>query len=168
MPRTGTLLEAAISYYSNLAQQSMAVMRETQEELRTGQFEVSRAVARGASLWLDSIEGLWSALLVTASPPTPVVFFHIDGNKTADRGEARMNVPEDPEFTGLVPVQGSGRPPEISVIRKSDGTGLEFILAGIDSPQLDPGLYLGLVHLGNLPLVTVMVKVDDPHAAQSQ
>jgi hypothetical protein len=162
MPRTGTLLESAISYYSNVAQQSMAAMRETQEELRTGQFEISRTVARGASLWLDALEGWWSALLVTASQPTPTVFFHVGENTTTDTQEVPAHVPADPEFTGLVPVQGSGTPPGMTVNRKTHQNALEFKLRGIDRTKMSPGLFIGLVHLGNQPLVTVMVKVDPP------
>jgi hypothetical protein len=160
MPRTGTLLESAISYYSNLAQQSLGAMRETQEELRTGQFEISKTVARGTSLWLDALEGWWSALLVTASQPVPMVFFQLGANTSTDTQVIPVHVPAMPQFTGLHPVQGSGTPPVVQLDRSSKGNALEFKLKGLYDQQPTPGLYMGLVHLGNQPLVTVMVKVD--------
>jgi hypothetical protein len=163
MPRTGTFLESAISFYSTLAQQSLGAMRDTQEELRTDQFNLSKTVARGASLWLDALEGWWSALLVTASPPVPTVFFHIGANISTDDRRIAAHVPRLPQFTGFYGVQGGGTPPGILIESESQGNGLKFKLKDLSKNPPTPGLYIGLVHLEGTPLATVMVQVDESY-----
>jgi hypothetical protein len=91
-----------------------------------------------------------------------MVFFHVGDNTSTDSYELPALVPEDPEFTELVAVQGTGKAPVVDVTRMSNGLGLKFKLKGIDRKQLSPGLYVGVVHLGNQPLATVMVRVDEP------
>lgn len=166
MPRTGTFLEANVSYYSNLAFNSLAAMRTTQEELRTGQFDTSKVIGRGVNLWLDALEGWWSALLVTASEPLPTVLLRLDPHSTTDSKEVRVLVPQDPEFTGLQSLNGG---PQASVVVKvkSSKDGLEVKLIGlIDNKRPAAGLYMGLVYLGTKPLAIVMLLVDEPARRQ--
>jgi hypothetical protein len=173
MPRSGTFLEAAITYYSNLGFDALASMRTTQEELRTGQFEVSKAMSRAASFWLDASEGWWSALLVTAGQPLPTVFLRIGPRDTTATQEANVLVPRDPECAGLLQIGGSGRIDKerlvLTVSAKRDRLGVK--LKGLsDDYRPQPGLYQGLVHIGDKALAVVIVEVesDPPTVAESQ
>jgi hypothetical protein len=166
MPRSGTFLEAMTSYYSNLAFGALRAMRTTQEDIRTGNFSVSKAVGSAASIWLDASEGWWNAVLVTASEPLPTVFLRVGPLGGTDTQEVRVLVPEDPEFTGLVRI-GDGRtiPNSLVSIRPlKDRDGLEVKLTGLselrDKGALPPGVYQGLVHMGQKPLAIIMVRVD--------
>jgi hypothetical protein len=168
MPRSGAILEATVSYYSNLAFASLKAMRETQEELRVGEFKTDTVLARGLSLWLDSIEGWWSALLVSASSPLPNVFLRLGKDSTTGSQEVRTSVPAEPQFTGLRPM-GGGAPIDkqcVTVSRLSKGDGIEVRLKGMGGSKRPPaGLYFGLVHIADTPIATVMLLVEEPPAA---
>src|SRR5436190_18137090 len=103
MPRSGVFLEAAISFYSKLAFQAAGDMRSMQEELRTGNFQIDKAIGRTLSLWLDAGEGWLSALLVTASEPLPTAFLRIGSSSRTEAQFVRALVPDEPalDFTGL-------------------------------------------------------------------
>jgi hypothetical protein len=165
MSRSGTFLEAAVSYYSNLAFGALASMRSTQEDLRTGQFTLSKSLGGAVSFWLDASEGWWSALLVTASEPLPTVFLRVGPHGATDTQEVRVLVSGPPEFTGLSQIGGTERIDDklINVAATQKGDGIEVKLKGI-SPDVRPpqGLYHGLVHIGSRPLAVVMVLIDPP------
>jgi hypothetical protein len=161
MPRTGAILEATVSYYSTLAFDALKAMRDTQEELRTGQFKTDAFVARGLNFWLNSCEGLWSALLVTANGPLPNMFLRVTKSSTTGSAELRANVPKDPSFTGLQAVSGNASIPssQYSVQKTSKGDGLEVKLVGL-KPRPAPGLYVGLAHIEDTAVATVMVLIE--------
>jgi hypothetical protein len=159
MPRSGAFLEAVFSYYSNLTFETLSALRSTQEDLRTGTFTVDKAIGKAASLWLDATEGWFSALLVTASGPLPTVLLRLGPSGTTARKEVGVLVKGEPEFTGLDRIGGGARiesPHMIQALRS--GNGLEIKLTGTKRPE--PGLYMGLVHIGDNPLVIVMMRVD--------
>ena len=164
MPRSGVFLEAAISFYSNLAFNAVSDMRLMQEDLRTGNFQIDKAVGRALSLWLDAGEGWLSTLLATASEPLPTAFLRIGHGSRTDTRFVRVVVPETPalNFTGLYQSGGSGRIPAANVIikRSSRNDGIEIKLKGLKGSE-KAGLYQGLVHIGDKPLVLVMVHVED-------
>jgi hypothetical protein len=158
MPRTGTFLEAAVSFYSNLALGGLAVMRQTQEEVRTEQFEVSKALSRTVSFWLDATEGWFNALLVTANEPLPTVYLRVGEKTGTDTREVRVRVPAKPEFTGAVNV-GDGttlKGVEVRPTKNNDGLTVKIKNENV---KRRPGLYMGLVHIGVKPLAIVMVSV---------
>jgi hypothetical protein len=163
MPRSGAFLEGAVSYYSNLAFKSLTAMRATQEELRTGRFETNAVMARGLNLWLESIEGWWSALLVSASGPLPNVFLRLARGSSTLTQVIHVSVPSDPQFTGLKPI-GGGEPLDekfVCVKRLSTSDGLEVRLKGVGgSNRPTAGLYLGLAHIADTPIATVTMLVE--------
>jgi len=167
MARSGVLLEAVTSYYGNLVTNSLALMRSTQEDLRTGQFGVSKTVGSVLSFWLDASEGWWSALLVTASAPLPTAFLRLGAAETTDSSTVRVLVPgdEQPEWTDLGLVGGVGTigRDHLVVEATKDRDGVQVRLRGLDPAtraKLRSGLYEGLVHKGAKPLAIVMVRVD--------
>jgi hypothetical protein len=164
MPRTGTFLEAVTSYYSNLAFGALEAMRTTQEDLRTNTFQLSKTLGNVVSLYLDATEGWWNALLVTASAPLPTGFLRIGPLGGTDTCEIRVLVPQEPEFTGLVRIGGGELIEGITINRLKNGDGLEVKLKGLDreraAGRLKPGLYQGLVHIGDKPLAVLMLRVD--------
>ena len=103
MPRSGVFLESAISFYSKLAFNAVGEMRSMQEELRTGNFQVDKAIGRTLSLWLDASEGWFNALLVTAGAPLPTVFLRVGRSTRTGSEFVRVLVPDEPahDFTGL-------------------------------------------------------------------
>jgi hypothetical protein len=167
MPRTGTFLEAAVSFYSNLAFGGLAAMRQTQEEVRTEQFEVSRALSRTISFWLDATEGWFNALLVTASEPLPTVFLRVGENTGTDTREVRVLVPAKPEFTGAVHVGGGTTLKGVDVRSTKDKDGLSVKIKNVNEKR-QPGLYMGLVHIGVKPLAIVMVSVTDDNLSRGR
>lgn len=167
MARSGVLLEAITSYYGNLVTNGLALMRSTQEDLRTGQFGVSKTVGGALSYWLDACEGWWSALLVTASAPLPTAFMRLGAEETTDSQTVRVLVPgdEQPEWTDLGLVGGEGTIPRDNLVVESvkDRDGVQVKLKGFKPgarAKLQSGLYEGLVHKGAKPLAIIMVRVD--------
>src|SRR5215475_8002808 len=77
MATTGELFEAVVSYYSNLAYRSLGIMRSTQQEIRTEQFDFGRLAARTMSFWFDAVGGWWSALQLNTAPTLPTVFVSV-------------------------------------------------------------------------------------------
>jgi hypothetical protein len=177
MARSGVLLEAATSYYGNLVTNALTLMRSTQEDLRTGQFGVSKTVGGVVSYWLDAYEGWWSALLVTASAPLPTAFLRLGPGETTDSAIAYVLVPGDerPEWTdlGLVGDTGTIGRGNLVVEANKDGNCVQVKLKGLEPAaraRLASGLYQGLVHKGAKPLAIIMVRVDpagEPKAART-
>jgi hypothetical protein len=162
MSRSGTLLEALTSYYSNVAVGALSVMRSTQEDLRTGQFGLSKVVGNTLSFWLDATEGWWGALLVTASAPLPTMLMILNDDSTHTQ-VARVLVPggAQPECTPLGLIGGARTlVASVSVRAFEDGDGVEVKLKDVRSNP--PGLYQGLVHVGERPLAIVLVRVEEP------
>jgi hypothetical protein len=161
MPRSGAFLEAVISYYSNLTFETLSALRSTQEDLRTGTFQVDKTISKAVSLWLDATEGWFSALLVTASEPLPTAFLRLGPFGGTATQEVHVLVSAQPEFTGLDRLGGGARleaDKDVKIEPLRDGNGLQIKLTGPKRPQ--PGLYMGLVHIGDKPLVVVMLRVD--------
>jgi len=165
MPRSGVFLEAAISFYSKLAFTAVSDMRSMQEDLRTGNFTVDKAIGRTLSLWLDASEGWLSALLVTTSEPLPTAFLRIRPISRTDAQFVRALLPDEPglDFTGLFQIGGDGRIPaaNLTIKRSSRGDGLEIKLKGLKDHRPSPGLYQGLVHMGSKPIALIMVQVEE-------
>jgi hypothetical protein len=168
MARSGVLLEAATSYYGNLVTNALTVMRSTQEDLRTGQFGISKTVGNVVSYWLDAYEGWWSALLVTASAPLPTAFLRLGPQDTTNWATVNVLVPggDDPEFTdlGLIGGEDTISKSHLSVETNKDANGVQVRLKGLDPKSraaLTSGLYQGLVHTGVKPLAIILVRVDD-------
>src|SRR5215470_11533988 len=106
MLRSGHLFDALTSYYSNLAFDYLAAMRETSEDLRTGQFDCSKAIGRACAFWMDAAEGWWSALLVNANAPLPTLFMRLsEGDQSLTKGVSVL-VPghAKPVITDLTPL----------------------------------------------------------------
>jgi len=174
MPRSGVFLEAAISFYSRLAFQAVGDMRSMQEELRTGNFHVDKAIGRTLSLWLDAGEGWLSALLVTASEPLPTAFLRIGSSSRTDTQFVRALVPDEAalDFTGLFQIGGTHYVPvrNLTIRRSSRGDGLEVKFKALKDVRPSPGLYQGLVHVGDKPVALIMAqfeKVEDDSSARA-
>ena len=176
MARSGVLLEALTSYYSNLGFNATAAMRATQEDLRTDSFSLSKTTGRALSLWMDAAEGWWSALLVSASAPVPTLFLHIVGDQTRTE-PACVLVPRGGQLqlTALERLGGGDPIPKdyISVQPTSDRNSVELRLTNLEElrklhrGRIPSGLYQGLVHVGQAPIAIIMVHVDDPAPAKS-
>jgi hypothetical protein len=164
MPRSGVFLEAAISFYSKLAFNAIGEMRAMQEDLRTGNFQVDKAIGRALSLWLEAGEGWVSALLVTASEPLPTAFLRVRPSSRTDAQFVRALLPDDPalDFTGLFQIGGNDRFPAgvLTIKRSSMGDGLEVKLKGLKDDRPSPGFYQGLVHIKGKPVALIMVEVE--------
>lgn len=164
MPRSGVFLEAAISFYSRLAFNAVADMRLMQEDLRTGNFEIDKAVGRAFSLWLEASEGWVSALLVTASEPLPTAFLRIGPSSRTGAHFVRALVPDEPalDFTGLFQIGGTDQIPvgNLTIKRSSRGDGVEIKLKGLKDDRPSAGLYQGLLHIGDKPVVLVIAQVE--------
>ena len=171
MPKSGVFLEAAISFYSNLAFHAAGEMRSMQEDLRTGSFQVDKAIGRTLSLWLEASEGWLSALLVTASEPLPTAFLRIGSSSRTDAQFVRALVPDEValDFTGLFQIGGTDHisSPNLAIRRSSRGDGLEVKLKGLKEVRPSPGLYQGLVHVGGKPVALIMVQVEGGSSARA-
>ena len=171
MARTGTLLEAVTSYYSTLAFNSLATMRRMQEDLRTNNFTVGKAVGAAVQLCLDASDGWWNALLVTASPPVPTVLLRTGPEGGCDAQTVDVSVPgnRDPECTELGRIGGTERIGldyiviETATQRNAINIKLRKLkeLSQKLRKPLAPGLYQGLVHIDERPLAIVLLRVDD-------
>jgi len=170
MARTGIFVEALTSYYGNLANDTLGLLRSTQEDLRTGNFDYEKTLGKALSLWLDSAEGWWSALLVNASAPVPTIFLRIGQDDTTHVQVARVSVPGDrpAEWTDLSRLGGSGtidrKHVSVEVAKHRDS--IEVKLFGLGdlrrNQTIAPGLYQGLVHIHDRPLAIVLVEVLPP------
>lgn len=167
MPRSGTFLEALTSYYSTLAFGTLAAMRSAQEDLRTGNFQLTKTVGDAISLYLDASEGWWSALLVTASVPLPTVFMRITANEdTTAAQDVAVLVPgtKQPECTDLGRIGGTDTidASYVAVQASRDRCTITVKLKGLrkQGKPLAAGLYQALVHIDEKPLAAVFVRVD--------
>ena len=164
MPRAGTFLEATISFFNTVALNAVGNMRSTQEDLRSGNFKLEKAIGGALSIWLDASEGLLSALLVTVNGPVPTIFLRLQPSTSTVTQSAKLRVPGDGalDFSGLAQIGGIGRIDGslVMITRSSSGDGIEVKLKGLNGGRPGPGFYQGLVYIGDLPLAIVMVQVD--------
>lgn len=179
MARSGLLFEALTSYYTNLAFDALAAMRATNEDLRTGHFDCSKAMGRAFSLWMDAAEGWWSALLVNANAPLPTLFMRLSEADQSLTKRVSVLVPGNakPQITDLTPL-GGGEPiraeHHIRCEANKNRDGIELALRNVTDLRkrgagLKEGLYQGLVYIDERPLAVVLLQVEPakPEAAKA-
>jgi hypothetical protein len=163
MPRSGLFLEATISLMNSLGQTALANMRVTQEELRTDTFSLSRAVGRAASFWLEAAEALPTAFVASANGPMPTLFVVVHDDDTSVTRTVTVIPPENREleFTGLNQVGGTDSfdPGTVRVEPTGPNTAINLILENLGAHRPRPGLYQGIVHVGDAVLALIMVNV---------
>src|SRR5262249_27616869 len=170
MLRSGHLFDALTSYYSNLAFDYLAAMRETSEDLRTGRFDCSKAMGRACAFWMDAAEGWWSALLMNASAPLPTLFLRLSEDEQSVTKRVSVLVPgkAEPQISDLTPI-GGGAPiraeDHIRVEANKNRDGVDLTLDNVvDLRQrgagLREGLYQGLIYIDERPLAVVLLQVE--------
>jgi hypothetical protein len=172
MPRSGLFLEATISMFNSFGQTALAHMRTTQEELRTDTFDLSRSIGRVASLWLDAIDAVPSSLITSVNGPLPSLFIVLQPDDTTLTRQILVAPPErrELEFTGLDQLGGSQRFDSRTVRVDSTGkaVGINVIFTDLDEYRPAPGLYQGVVHVGDLALAVIIVRVNSRSDAQAE
>jgi hypothetical protein len=174
MPRSGAFLEAAIVYYSTLARDMQRQLHTTQEDLRTGNFNVNKSLATGINFWLDATEGLWSSFLVAAGAPLPTAALQLahPGTGTAGPTELRFAVTgDDINITDLVHVEHrtawEKRPTfekrRVKLSLNSRRDGLALVVTASDTVP-EPGFYQGVVLSDGKPVGIVLLEVEEPPA----
>ena len=166
MPRSDAFLEAAINFYSNLGMRTVAAMRSTQEDLRTGSFRLEKVVGDAILTWCDASEGWFSALLGTASLPLPTIFLRVEPQSATVGREIHVKIPGDqnPTFTDLVQIGGTNTFDRrlIAVEPSTNRDRLLVKLKGLTGYRPQPGLYTMLVFIDDEPLANVIVLVERP------
>jgi hypothetical protein len=164
MPRTGIFLEATFSLFNSFGQTALAQMRTTQEELRTDTFDLSRSIGRVASLWLDALDAVPTALLTSLNGPLPSLFVVLQPGDTTLTRDILVAPPErkELEFTGLDQIGGTHRFDSRTVRVDSTGknVGINVIFTDLTVYPPVPGLYQGVVHVGDLALAVIIVRVN--------
>jgi hypothetical protein len=164
--KSGTLLEALVSFYGNLTLDVLDAMRSTRQDIRTGHFKFDKALGKAINVCIDATEGWLSAVLVTASHPLPTAYLRAgDGTNTVS-AEVSVLVQVQPQWTDLFQVGGEGRVrgADIKVDILTKGDGLVVALPGFaelrDKYRLEAGLYQGLIYTGDKPLAIIMLFYD--------
>jgi hypothetical protein len=163
MPRSGLFLEATLSFLNSVGQNALASMRATQEELRTETFSLSKSVGRVASFWLEAMETFPTALVASLNGPLPTLFVVVQPGDTTVTRQVQAVPPEqrELEFTGLNQVGGTAAFDSRTVRVEPTGTNtaINLILKNLTVYPPQPGLYQGLVHVGDAALALVLVEV---------
>lgn len=161
MATSGELFEAAVSYYSNLAYRSLAVMRSTQQEIRTEQFDLGRFAARTMSFWFDAVGGWWSALQLNTAPTLPTVFVSVPAG-LVDKRPVTVTLPggKIPDVTPLYALNGKVTlkgTVEADPAAQRD----QITLTVRPHEDAEPAIYQGYVLLEDKPLVLMVVRVTE-------
>jgi hypothetical protein len=161
MSRSGTILEAMISYYSGVAMDAVGLMRTTREDLRSETYDWKRTSSRVASLWFDACEGWWSAMQASGAERLPTLLLVYDTETEAHSGTLKLHVPgrSEPQLTELttaghrralgareIRAEVQGRRDEVTVY-----------LSGIRDPE--PGTYEGFLFVDEQLLARVIAHV---------
>jgi len=164
MPRSGALLEATIGFYGQLAKQAAEQLRTTQEELRTETFSIDKTIARGLSLWLDAVDGVFSAVLIAANGPVPTLFVRVSPDATTVTQEINVTIPDTAPFsvTPLTEMGGSGSVSSrtFSALPTSKKNAIEVKLVDLKNNRPRPGLYQALAYAGDKALAIILVQVE--------
>jgi|SRR5215471_4141196 len=163
MSNSGVLLEALVSFYGNLSLDVVNALSATRQDIRTGDFNLHKALGRAINIWLDGTEGWLGAVLVTASQPLPTAYLTVGRGSTAT-ADVSILVKEKPHCTDLFQIGGSKRIDSKHVILdpSTKGDRLTVRLPGLArvKSQIAPGLYQGLIYTGGKPLAVVMLRYD--------
>jgi hypothetical protein len=161
-------LEALTTFYSDLAIDSMALVRSMREDLQSGNFEFTQWTGRSLSLMFDACEGWYGAVLSGASAPVPTVLLEATPAGDCNAETVRIVVGENPKLqhTDLMQLGGSGciKAAHLHVEPAERGIAVDLRIKGLpeDDPEktLQPGLYQGLVYSGSKPLMIVLLRVE--------
>lgn len=163
MPRSGAFLEALTSYYSTLAFDTLALMRNAQEDLRNDKFDYQKTTGRALTLWLEACEGWWSAMLVSATPPLPTLFIACPTDSQAHVRTIKMALPPGAalKVTDLARVGGGAPIPheKCTATAAVRGDELVFSVVGIGDGFAE-GLYQGFVYVGERALARVALQLE--------
>lgn len=163
MPRSGVFLEALTSYYSTLAFDTLALMRNAQEDLRNDTFDCQKTTGRTLSLWLEACEGWWSAMLVSATPPLPTLFMTCATDSQTHVRTIKIAVPPGAalKVTDLGRVGGGDPIPRTKCTATAAlrGDEMVFSVMGIGDAFAE-GLYQGFVYVGERALAQVALQLE--------
>lgn len=173
MSRSGTILEAMISYYSGVAMDAVGIMRTTREDLRSETYDWKRTSSRVASLWFDAWEGWWSAMQGSGAEPLPTLLLVYDTKTEAHSGTLKMHVPGrgQPQLTEFA-TAGRRRALGAAVVRAEAQARRDEVtvyLSGIRDPE--PGTFEAFLFVDEQLLARVIAHVtpappDAPGAPQ--
>jgi len=163
-------LEALTTFYSDLAVDSMALMRTMREDLKGGKFEFKQWTGRSLSLMIDACEGWYGAVLSGASAPVPTVLLEATTAGDCNAETVRIVVGENQKLqkTDLMQLGGSAsiKAAHLHVEPAERGIAVDLRIKGLQgkakskAPTLQPGLYQGLVYSGSKPLMIVLLRVE--------
>lgn len=163
MPRSAAFFEALTSYYGSVATEAVALMRSTQEDLRSERFEWSRTSSKVLSLWLDACDGWWSAMLVSATPAHPTLFVSCPADSRTHARTIKMLVPPGVALrvTDLARVGGGGAVAHenCAAAASSRGDEVTFTVTGLGG-STRAGLYQGWIYVGERALAQVALQLE--------
>ena len=168
MPGYASYLAALIDYWGSVGENAAERVQNARQEILERRYTPGKLVSDLLGLWNDSLEAWWTALIASGTAPVPTVLFTVKLGPITTEAKAR-SVPvmalEDgaPSCTDLSRVGG---PPtatipsdHVKVVLGQARSELEVRLCGLREISLEPGHYLGLIHIEERPLAAVHVVV---------
>lgn len=157
-------LEALTTFYSDLAVDSMALMRTVREDLKSGTVDFSGWSGRSLALMLDACEGWYGAMLSGVSSTPATVLLEATTAGDCNAATVRVLVPDVKQLavTDLLQLGGSGRiaAAHLHVEPAERGIAVDLRCKGLKKAALQPGLYQGLIYTAARPLVVVLLRVE--------
>ena len=162
-----------VGYWTFLAERSMQRWRCMAEEVEDRRYGSDKVISDILQFWGDATIGWCAALRGSGTGSTvPLVFFSLHPQQQADGKEIDFFAPScpqgDPEVAYLVPIHG-GSASEINeskvrlcVVPRRHA--LVIHLEGLwkqGQPDLTPGVYKGLIHIGEEPVAHLVIRVAD-------
>jgi len=158
-----------LGYLSFLSDRSMATWNQALQDIQDRKYDPGKAMSDMLGLWNDAAVG-WFAAWRGADQMVPTLFFDLAGDDESATACVPIFAPslpnESPHVAFLKPIVG-GNPAEINDTKctltlSTDERELALSLDGLRTqadPPLTQGVYQGLVHMGEVPIALIYIRV---------